>query len=294
MKKLIIEARVNEYAMREDGNPNVPYTAEEIAAEAVACRAAGASIVHFHARKADGAPEHGSGAYARVVAAIRARSDVLIHPTLGYADHGGDPEARIRHIAAIAQDARTRPDLAPLDMGSLNVDRYNAQSRRYESGGRVYANSIDTLDHFAGVLGEAGVKPYLISWNIGFTRTAAAFLAMGQVARPALMMLVLTEGGYLGGHPGTPAGLAAHLPFIPEGVEWTVGCFGGNLFTVAAQAIAEGGHIAIGIGDYAYPEFGRPNSAALVARIAEIARDLGREVATPSEARAMLAINPSG
>ena len=69
MNKLIIEARINEYMLREQGNVNVPYTPEEIAADAVACRAAGAAIVHFHARKPDGAPEHSAEVYANTLSA---------------------------------------------------------------------------------------------------------------------------------------------------------------------------------------------------------------------------------
>jgi 3-keto-5-aminohexanoate cleavage enzyme len=87
-KKLIIEIRANEYEMR-DANPNVPWAAAEIAEDAVRCREVGASIIHFHARKSDGAPAFGSEAYREAVAAIRERSDILIHTTLGRAGQGG-------------------------------------------------------------------------------------------------------------------------------------------------------------------------------------------------------------
>jgi len=84
MSKLIIEARINKYMMREQGNVNVPYTPDESAANAVACRAAGAAIVHFHARKPDGTPEHCAEVYVRTIRQIRGSSDILVHPTLGY------------------------------------------------------------------------------------------------------------------------------------------------------------------------------------------------------------------
>ena len=64
MDKLIIEARVNENTRRERGNPNVPYTPDEIVADALECRKAGAAILHFHARKPDGAPDHATDTYA--------------------------------------------------------------------------------------------------------------------------------------------------------------------------------------------------------------------------------------
>ncbi len=71
MRKLIIEARVNEYMMREAGNPNVPYSPEEIARDAVACREAGAAVLHFHARHPDGTPDHAAATYAETVRRIR-------------------------------------------------------------------------------------------------------------------------------------------------------------------------------------------------------------------------------
>ena len=82
MKKMILEARTNEYAMRDE-NPHVPWTSDEIAESAARCREAGASIVHFHARKPDGSPEHSVEVYADIIRKIRAKCDIFIHPTLG-------------------------------------------------------------------------------------------------------------------------------------------------------------------------------------------------------------------
>jgi uncharacterized protein (DUF849 family) len=73
-------------------------------------------------------------------------------------------------------------------------------------------------------------------------------------------------------------------------VVWSVIDYGGNLLRLAAAIIAAGGNISIGIGDYHYPELGQPTNAELVERVVAIARDVGREVATPDEAKAMLGI----
>jgi uncharacterized protein (DUF849 family) len=290
MRKLIIEARVNEYMMRDQGNANVPYTPEEIAVDARACREAGASIVHFHARTSEGEPNHVTGVYAETVRRIRETSDILVHPTLGYVTLDASPEERLDHILAMARDTAGAPHFAPLDMGSVNVDRYNAQARRFETTDLVYKNSTQTLTYFAEHIRQAGLKPYLVSWTIGFTRYTQAFLEMGLLDEPAFVCFCLTDNTFLGGHPGTLKGLQAHLDFLPEGkrVEWTVVNFGGNLFALAASVIAQGGHVSIGLGDYAYTELGQPTNADLVRRVAEIARELGREVATPAEARQML------
>jgi len=290
MRKLIIEARVNEYMMRDQGNANVPYTPEEIATDALACREAGASIVHFHARTPEGKPNHVTDVYAETVRRIRETSDILVHPTLGYVTLDASPKERLGHILAMAHDTSRAPHFAPMDMGSVNVDRYNAQARRFETTDLVYKNSTQTLTYFAEHIRQAGLKPYLVSWTIGFTRYAEAFMDMGLLEEPAFICFCLTDNTFLGGHPGTLKGLQAHLDFLPEGrrVEWTVVNFGGNLFALAATVIAQGGHISIGLGDYTYTELGQPTNADLVRRVAEIARELGREVATPQEAKQIL------
>jgi len=276
--------------MRDQGNPNVPYSPEEIARDAVACREAGAAVLHFHARRPDGTPDHSAGSYDETVRRIRDASDILVHPTLGYVTLDAPPEARLAHILEMAKDPRGAPHFAPMDMGSVNVDRYNAQARRFETTELVYRNSTGTLTHFAENIRAAGLKPYLVSWTVGFTRYIGAFMDMGLLDEPGYVCFCLTDNTFLGGHPGTIRGLQAHLDFLPEGrrIEWTVVNFGGNLLALAAAVIAQGGHISIGLGDYTYHELGQPTNAAIIRRVAEIARELGREVATPEEARSIL------
>ncbi len=293
MQKLIIEARVNEFMMREEGNSNVPYSAAEIAEDAVHCREAGAAILHFHARKADGAPDHAVESYAETVMRIRQSSDILVHPTLGYATLDDTAEARLDHILKMANQPDSAPHFAPMDMGSVNVDRYNAQARRFETSNLIYKNSTRTLTYFAEKIKSAGLKPYLVSWNIGFTRYVSAFLDMGLLDEPAYLCFCLTDNTFLGGHPGSMQGLQAHLDFLPanRNIEWTVVNFGGNLLSLAGAIIMQGGHISIGLGDYTYSELGQPTNADIIRRIAVMARELGREVATPQEAKHILAMN---
>ncbi len=106
MKKMILEARINEYAMR-DPNPNVPWTADEIAETAARCRAEGAAIVHFHARGDDGSPLHTEEAYAEIIRKIRSKSDILVHPTLGWFSNDHDPAGRTACVTALALDPAT-------------------------------------------------------------------------------------------------------------------------------------------------------------------------------------------
>jgi len=106
-------------------------------------------------------------------------------------------------------------------------------------------------------------------------------------------MLFLLTGGNFGGHPVSIAGLRAHIDFLPKcgPYEWTVASKPGNLFAVAAASIAEGGHIAIGIGDNPYNELGEPTNAEVIHEIAHMASLLGREVATPEDTRRILGMN---
>lgn len=290
MKKLIIEVRVNEYAMR-CGNRNVPWTAAELGGDALAIRDAGASVIHFHARNDDGSPSHNPQDYVASIRAIRANSDLIVHPTLGQINVGGQ-EDRIRHIIELAQDPALKPEIAAIDTGSANIDIFDAASATFRSTGKVYVNAHDTLMLFCRRFAELGVRPVISAWNGPFLRSGGALMQMGLIPEPAYALLVHCEGGLLGGHPATNDGLRAFLTHMPRDrrIEWTVCCKHGNLFAVAMQAIAEGGHVSIGIGDYDYPELGQPTNADLVREIVRMARLIGREVATPAEARVMLGL----
>lgn len=290
MDKLIIEVRVNEYAPRHP-NPHVPWTPEEIARDAAAVRAAGASILHFHARRPDGSPDHATETYAAILRGIRAAApDLLVHPTLGQITLS-EPERRIAHIVELARDPLLRPEFASLDLGSTNIDVFAGAERGFTTGDRTYANPVGVLRRFLRAFREAGVRPAMACWSIPFLRTLDALLATGEVEEPGWVLLVHTEGGILGGHPATAEGLRAFLDHMPRGrLHWSVCCKEGNLLPVAMEAIARGGHVAIGIGDYAYPHLGTPTNAELVAEVVAMAKLAGREIATPEEARAMLGL----
>lgn len=290
MKKVIIEARVNEYQIRGP-NPHVPYSPQEISDDARACRRAGASIVHFHSRKPDGSPEHAYEAYRDTVRAIRESCDILIHPTLGYVTLNAPASERLANIRRLVDDGLA-PDIAPMDMGSTNVSVLKDGRYLPELEERVYQNSTATLHYFADHLKAWRLKPYLQVWNISFMRETAQFGRLGWVEAPVFAEFVCTDNHCLGGHPGTSKGLQAFIDFLPDDVpvEWTVCDYGGNLLPLCAQAITQGGHVSIGLGDYQYPELGTPTNAELVARVVDIARACGREVATPEEAKRILGI----
>ena len=289
MEKVIIEVRINEYASRKR-NANVPFSPAEICEEALQCWRAGASIVHYHARDAQtGAPSANAQVYADTARRIRDKSDLLVMPTLG-AWTLPSPEARMSHIVEMAKDPATRPDFAPIDMGTSNVDVFDTRARRFMTDDVVYMNTTNTLAYFARTIREAGVRPVAVLWNVSAIRVTNAFVEAGLFEAPVYAEIVLTEGGLFAGHPGTVRGLESMMDFMPVGVEWSVMCAGGNLFPLVGAAIERGGHIAIGLGDYPYEEFGTPRNGELVERVALMARQVGREVATPKEARRILGV----
>lgn len=291
MDKLIIEVRVNEYAPRTR-NRHVPWSPAEIVADALACRAAGASQVHFHARRPDGSPDHRYEPYRDTVAEIRAASDILIHPTLGYVTLDAPATERLANVSRMVGDG-VPPDIAPMDMGSTNVSVLDEQGRFVPGmDERVYRNSTATLRYFAERLREYRLKPYVQIWNISFMREMQRFFELGWLDAPVYCEFVCTDNHCIGGHPGTARGLQALIDFLPDAVpvQWTVCNYGGNLLPLVAQAITQGGHVSIGLGDYPYDEIGEPRNAELVERVVRIARECGRDVASPQEARQILGI----
>jgi 3-keto-5-aminohexanoate cleavage enzyme len=291
MDEVVVEVRCNEYTSRR-ANPHVPFSPEEIAADAAACREAGAAIYHFHAREPrSGAPAYDTASYADSIRRIRASCDVLVNPTLG-AVTVPDPKQRAALIPALAADPATRPDLAPVDLASLNIDPWDAGAGRFLVEDLTYATSVAGLREIVGAIRGAGVLPQAVLWNVGSARLLGAFLELGVIASPVAAQLTLSSS-ILSAHPGTLRGLCALAEFLPTGVPilWSVNNGGGSLLPLVAAAIELGGHIAIGLGDYAYPELGRPTNAELVREVARIARGCGRVLATPAQVRERLQID---
>ena len=172
---VIIEVRANEYAMRDE-NSNVPWSPEELGRDARACEEAGAAIFHFHARQADGSPDHSAKGNAEAIRAIRRNCELLIHPTLGWATLDATAQTRLAAIEELCADPATKPDFAPMDSGTVNVDLFDPNSLTFRTTSMVYRNQTETLMHFAKRIPELGLKPYVTSWNISFTRQIDAFL----------------------------------------------------------------------------------------------------------------------
>lgn len=290
MKKLILEMRVNEFASR-DGNPHIPFSPEEIGSVADECREIGASIVHFHARTPAGEPDFSYDTYRDVMRRVRGGSDVLVHASLGAEMQVEDPAVRLENVLRLIDDG-LGPDLVPLDMGSSNFDLLTSDGSGFATTDRVYVNSTGTLHRFAEALRSAGVKPYLQIWNVPNLRLAGVFARLGVIDVPAWWTFGMSGGRSIANHPPTFAGLRAYRSLVPDDLvgEWSATVFADDLFPIAPEVLDGGGHISIGIGDYAYPERGLPTNQDLARAVVRLAREHGRELATPDEAREMLGL----
>ncbi len=289
MSKVILEVRCNEYAMR-DRNPHVPWSAEEIAADAAECADAGAALLHFHARDPEtGAPSHAAADYGAAIRQSRTRSELLLMPTLG-AHTLQDPRERVAHIVELGKDPATRPDLAPIDLTSTNLDPYRP-GRGFLAEDTVYVNTIGGLRTQIAEIHAAEVAVHAVLWNVGSTRVLGAFLEMGELPARLPVEIVLSDQ-ILACHPETERGLDAILDFLPAkgDLPWLALCAGSTGLPLVEAVVERGGHLSFGLGDWPYPELGQPRNAQVVEEVERRVRAAGGEPASPSEAREMLGL----
>ncbi len=292
MNKLYIEARVNEYTMRKE-NPKIPYTPDELVRDAVACRKAGATIMHYHARTATGEPDNSLETNKEIIRRIRDKTDILLHPTLGFISNDADPRKRIDQIAEMCVNPETRPDIVPIDMGSMNYELYDEKTGTFQFTERIYHNTTEAVMYAAKVFSQLGLGVQIVCWNVGFVRRAKIIMDMGLLKEPGFFFLCTTTGELITGHPPTPTNIDAMVEMLPQdkNITWCVDCAGGSLLEVLPYVVRSGGNISLGLGDHPYMELGTPDNAAIISRAVAMAERCGRELATIEEAKAMLGIS---
>ncbi|HZO80174.1 MAG TPA: 3-keto-5-aminohexanoate cleavage protein [Candidatus Binataceae bacterium] len=288
MAKVMIEAAINGNAMRTL-NPNIAYSAEEIAADAVATCRAGAALIHFHVRDPqNGRWVHDVAYYAEVYRRAREECEALLWPTFPL---DGEPAARVRHFVELSRDPATRPDLGGADMGSVNLASYDPQTKKLSRGGLIYCNSYDTCRFFLETMRELGLRPTLQIFDPSFLRAALVFLDQGLLSEPLLLKFYLGGAELPFGLPPTLKSLEAYLDML-RGVRcnWFAATLGGDNLPMVPLIVSLGGHVRVGLEDFQYARAGRLSNPALVERAAATIRAMGHEVATPAEARRMLEV----
>lgn len=287
---LVVEAAINEQAPRER-NPAVPYTAEECAADAVACADAGATIVHFHARDAaTGALLHpGTDVYAEAMRIIRReRPELLVYPTYGAAT---DPGERFAHVDALAADPDVRLPVMTVDPGPVDLTPYDPQARVL---GAAFPFGVphDHCRHLLDLCRARGVRPTFVVRELGHLRTVVAYHRMGWVDGPILVRICLRDDALWGAPPSARA-VGAFLDVVPPDVHmrWMAYTYGPSHWAMNLYAVGAGGHVRTGLGDNPVEPDGRClTNAEKVARVVEVAAVAGRPVATAAETRALIGL----
>jgi 3-keto-5-aminohexanoate cleavage enzyme len=269
MDKLIITVAVTGNVPTKEMNPHLPVTPHEIADAGVRCREAGASLIHVHARDSAGRPTLDPQVFARIHRLIEERTDLIVQISTG-GRAGMDTEARAAAVRLI------RPEMATLTTGSMNFPD------------RVYENPFDVIEHLAAAMQDAGTKPEMEIFEPGMIANALMLVDKGLATLPLHFDFVL---GSRGSFPASARNLIFLSESIPLGSTWTVAGIGRWQLPMAVLATVMGGHVRVGLEDNIYYRKGDlASNEQLVARVARIAAEVGRPVATPDEARQILGL----
>jgi 3-keto-5-aminohexanoate cleavage enzyme len=285
MDKLIIEAAVNEQSQKDD-NPNVPYSAEECAEDALRCAAAGAAIVHFHARdpRSGALLAPGTDTYATAMRLIRAeRPDLLVYPT--YTMEGD----AFGHLEALASDPTVRLRCATIDPGAMNFSRFDERTGAIH-GDKPFVVTHADAAHFFDICKRFGLLYSVVVREPGHVRTTVAYHRSGMIAGKILFKLNLADD-MLFGLPPSPAAVDAYMGLVPEDIEhtWMAYTYGPSHWAMNRHAVTSGAHVRTGLGDHPVEDDGStPTNEALVRRVVALAEEAGRAVTTPAEAAAIL------
>ncbi|HEY8815407.1 MAG TPA: 3-keto-5-aminohexanoate cleavage protein [Candidatus Dormibacteraeota bacterium] len=280
MTTTIITAALTGVLATREHCPAIPYTPKEIGEEAKRAVDAGAAIVHIHARTPEGGPEWRVETFAEIFAEVRARTDVIINFSTGAV--GVPREDRIEHISEL------RPEMAALNMGSMNYAIYSARRKAFVHD-LVFANPFRDIQFFLEAMNQGGVRPEMECFDAGHIGNTRPFVDMGVLKPPYQFSLIM---GVLGGIPGTTRHLVDQVDSLPTGSHWQVIGIGLEQWALVAAAISLGGNVRVGLEDNFYLEEGRmaKSNGDLVEKAAALCRELGGGVASVSQARAQLGL----
>jgi 3-keto-5-aminohexanoate cleavage enzyme len=268
MDPLIITCAPVGAEIRPDQTPYLPYTPPLLGETARAIREAGASIIHVHCRNDDGTNTHSVERFGHAYAAIRAQSDLIVQFSTGGAI-GMTPRER-------ASVLELRPEMATLTCGSVNF------------GDEIFENSFPIMRDLLKRMNEFGVRPELEIFDKGHLANARRLARERLLSFPQHVDFVL---GVPGGLEATVQNLCDLVDDLPAGCTWSVAGIGKGQLPMAMAAIAMGGHVRVGLEDNLYYSRGRlARNEELVARVARIAQEAGRRVATPDVARKVLGL----
>ena len=278
-------------------SPHLPVTADEIARSALEAAAAGAAIVHLHARDpVTGRPDQRPDSFRPFLRQIAGESDVVLNLT-----SGGSPYMSIGE--RIAPATTFRPELASLNMGSFNfalfpmLDRYKDFSHEWErshlvdSDDLIFRNTFREIAYALDACRDTGTRFEFECYDVGHLYNLAHFVGRGLVEPPFFIQTVFGLLGGIGPHPED----VMHMKRTADRLfgadyRWSVLGAGRNQMPIAAMAAAGGGNIRVGLEDSLWAAPGRlaTSNAEQVKIARSLVESLGLRVATPDEARTIL------
>jgi uncharacterized protein (DUF849 family) len=281
-RKTILTVAVTGNLTTIDQHPGLPCTPEQIANAALESAKAGAAIAHLHVRYPDGRPSLELAHYRETVERIRDKnSDLIINLTTGpggrFVPGKDDPRVAGPGTSILHP---LKPDIATLDLNTM------------WSGSAAVINTPDNVTIMANEIYKAGAKPELEVFDSGDIQLANALLASGVLKSPALFQIVM---GVRYGFISTPHTLMYAHSLLPKDAMWAAFAIGRWEFPMLTQAWFLGGHVRVGMEDNVYISKGKltPGNAALCEKAVRILDDLGAELATAKEARAILGLRAS-
>ena len=238
----IITCSISGAVANREQCPAIPYTPEEYAAEAKRAVDEGCSMIHIHARTPDGVPSYEVEDFRAITEAIRgAVDDVIINYSTGAI--GIPIQKRIEYLREL------KPDVAALNMGSMNYAKYSSKRKDFVFK-TVFENSFDTIIEFVTVMNELGIRPEHECFDSGHVANLDPLIDMGLLSEPLQVSCVM---GVTGGIRPTPENLAHMSRQVPEvRHNWGVIGISRDQWRLIAAAAALGGNVRAGLEDNFY------------------------------------------
>ena len=298
-RKVIITCAVTGAIHTPSMSPYLPVTADEIIEAAVGAAEAGAALVHLHARNpVTGQPDQSPAAFEPFLKVIKQRSNAVINITTGGAPTMGIEER-------LGPCAYFKPEVASLNMGSMNFGLYpmlnrfkdfkHDWERPYLEGSkdRIFKNTFQDIENILTTCAENGTRFEIECYDIGHLYTLAHFVDKGLVKPPFFVQSVFGILGGIGPHPEDVIHMKRTADrLFGDQYHWSVLGAGRHQLPIAAMAVSMGGNLRVGLEDSLWLGPGQlaKSNADQVRRIRGILDGLSLEVATPAEAREMLAL----
>jgi 3-keto-5-aminohexanoate cleavage enzyme len=278
MEKLIITAALTGGIHGKEANPALPEQPDEIIRDAIRCADAGAAIVHLHARDKNGKGVGDPAIFGEINSGIRAKSRIVIQNTTG--GPGIPIEKRLSSLDAA-------PEMGSLNMGSVVF--FTGKNKEE----LLFMNFRSEIEVFAAEMLRRSIKPEMEVYNPSMFGEVENLIAKNLLAKPYYINCVMGVDG-MGGYSGTPEHLITMLHHMPDGAMCNVTAIGRWQIGMNVMAIISGVHARVGLEDNVYYRKGElaSGNAQFVERLVRIAREVGRDVATPDEARKILGLKP--